>query len=128
MTRPARLYSQQMVHFLRKNFTYADRGVMLTVGVVPAGSVFLKGASGVNVHTAFNGSGTDLIDMGTDANDDLYLTDAAGQTVGWTAFDEAVSQYVAAETTVTVTYTDSGSDATAGEGQAVVAYIPNTDG
>ncbi|MBL8774069.1 MAG: hypothetical protein JNK30_21965 [Phenylobacterium sp.] len=123
-----RQYSQQVVHFLRKRLTYTDRGVAVTVGVVPAGSVILKPISGVNIHTAFNGTGTDLIDIGTSGTADLFATDLAGQTVGFAPCDEAVSFYVAADTTITATYADQNSDATAGEAQVVIAYVPNTDG
>jgi hypothetical protein len=124
MALTARRYSQQMVHYLRRDITFADRGVAVNVGRLPAGSVILKPASGLNVHTAFNGTGTDLIDIGTTATADLYATDLAGQTVGFAALDEAVSTYVAADTTITVTYTDQNSDATAGAAQVVIAYIP----
>lgn len=124
MTTPARRYSQQMVHYLRKDITYADAGVAKTVGVIPAGSVILKPNSGINVHTAFNSSGTDLIDVGTSADDDLYATDLAAQTVGFAPLDEAVSFYVAADTTITATYSQSVADATAGAAQVVIAYIP----
>lgn len=124
MSIPARRYSQQMVHYLRKDITYADAGVAKTVGVIPAGSVILKPASGINVTTAFNSSGTDLIDIGTSANDDLYATDLAGQTVGFAALDEAVDMYVSADTTITATYSQSVADATEGAAQVVIAYIP----
>ena len=125
MTVPARRYSQQMVHYLRKDITYANYGQgALTVGVIPAGSVILKPASGVNVSTAFNSSGTDLLDIGTSADDDLYATDLALQTVGFAALDEAVSVYVSSDTTITCTAAQSVADATAGVAQVVIAYIP----
>jgi hypothetical protein len=128
MSTPARLYSQQMVHFLRKQITFADAGVAKTVGVIPAGSVILKPASGINVSTVFNSSGTDLIDIGTSGTADLYATDLAGQTLGFAALDEAVSMYVASETTITATYAQSVADATTGVAQVIIAYVPNTDG
>lgn len=125
MTVPARRYSQQMVHYLRLDITYANYGQgALTVGVIPAGSVILKPASGVNVSTAFNSSGTDLLDIGTSADDDLYATDLALQTVGFAALDEAVSVYVSSDTTITCTAAQSVADATAGVAQVVIAYIP----
>lgn len=125
MTVPARRYSQQMVHYLRRDITYTDYGLgALTVGVIPAGSVILKPASGVNVHTAFNSSGTDLLDIGTSGTADLYATDLALQTVGFAALDEAVSVYVAADTTITCTAAQSVADASAGAAQVVIAYIP----
>ena len=125
MATPARQFHHELVHYIRRNITFADAGVAREVGVIPAGSVILKPNSGVNIHTAFNSSGTDLIDIGTTADDDLYATDLAAQTVGFAPLDEAVSFYVAADTTITVTYAQSVADATAGEAQVVIAYIPN---
>ncbi len=125
MPAPARQFHHQLIHYIRKDLTFADRGKQLEIGTIPAGSVIVKPISGVNVHTAFNGTGTDLIDIGVLADDDLYATDLAAQTVGFAALDEAVSVYVAVDTTLTVTYADQNSDATAGLAQAVIAYIPN---
>lgn len=125
MPAPARQFHHQLIHYIRRDLTFADRGKQLEIGTIPAGSVIVKPISGVNVHTAFNGTGTDLIDIGVLADDDLYATDLAAQTVGFAALDEAVSVYVAVDTTLTVTYADQNSDATAGAAQAVIAYIPN---
>lgn len=123
---PARETHLPCVHFLRLDVTFADfGGGAQTIGVIPAGSLICKGLSGVNVHTAFNSSGTDLLDIGTTADDDLYATDLALQTVGWAELDEAVSMYVAAETTLTATLAQSVADATAGVAQIFIAYIPN---
>ena len=54
MTGTARQYSYQMVHYLRLTMDYTDDETAKVVGTVPAGSVVLKGASGVNVTTVFN--------------------------------------------------------------------------
>jgi hypothetical protein len=121
----ARYTHHPHVHFLRRDITYADAGVAKVLGTIPAGSVIVKPMSGVNIHTAFNSSGTDLIDIGTTLDDDLYATDLAAQTVGFAPLDEAVSQYVSVDTTFVVTYAQSVADATAGVAQAVIAYIPN---
>lgn len=125
MPAPARQYHHELIHYIRRDFTFADRGKSLEIGTIPAGSVIVKPISGVNVHTAFNGSGTDLIDIGTAGTADLYATDLAGQTVGFQALDEAVTQYVAVDTTLYVAYADANSDAVAGAAQAIIAYIPN---
>lgn len=118
-----RYYTNQ-VHYIRLDITSADRGVQKTVGVIPAGSVILKPTSGVNVSTAFNGSGTDLLDIGVSDNDDLYATDLSLASAGFQALDESVSVYVSADTTITATYADQNSDATAGVAQVVIAFIP----
>lgn len=118
-----RYYTNQ-VHYIRLDITFADRGVQKTVGVIPAGSVILKPTSGVNVSTVFNGSGTDLLDIGVSDNDDLYATDLSLASAGFQALDESVSVYVSADTTITATYADQNSDATAGVAQVVIAFIP----
>ena len=121
----ARQFHTQQVHYLRKDITFASRGVSQTVGVIPAGSVIIKPMSGVNVSTIFNGSGTDLLDIGTSGTADLYATDLSLAAVGFQALDEAVSVYVEAETTITAIYADANSDALAGVAQVVICYIPN---
>jgi hypothetical protein len=123
-----RQYHQQMIHYLRKDFTYADTGKNLLMGAIPAGSLIIKPISGINVHTAFNGSGTDLVDIGTLADPDLYATDLAAGSVGFAALDEAVSMYVAVDTDLYVTFTDTNGDATAGVAQAIIAFIPSSNG
>lgn len=127
-----RQYSQEVVHYLRRNVTFADfgRGALL-VGTIPAGSVILKPNSGVNVHTVFNSSGTDLLDVGvvnTGLNDDDFLaTDLSLATLGFQALDEAVSFYVSLDTDITATLAQSVADATTGVAQIVIAYIPFTN-
>jgi hypothetical protein len=71
----SRQYSQQLVHYLRKRITYADYGTTVTVGYLPTKASVIHG--GVHIVTAFNSSGTDLLDVGfvgatTDA--DAYAT------------------------------------------------------
>lgn len=122
---PARDMGEQQIHYLRKNFTFADNGKVLTVGTLPAGAVIIKAISGVHVSTVFNAGTTNVLDIGTTADDDLYGTDLALGTVGPVALDEAVSQLVASDTTITATPALSGTAATTGVGQVVIAYFPN---
>jgi hypothetical protein len=120
----AKRYYTDQVHFLRRDLTQADRGVARVVGVIPAGSVILKPCSGVNVSTLFNDSGTDLLDIGSSATGDLWATDLVISAVGFLALDEAVSSYVAVDTTITATYAGQNSDGTTGAAQVVIAFIP----
>lgn len=120
----ARIYATQQVHYIRKDLTYADNGVVKTVGVIPAGSVILS-SSGVNVSTAFNAGTSNVLDIGSSADGDLYATDLALGSAAFVAIDEAVSRYVSAETTITATVALSGTAASAGVAQVVIAYIPN---
>lgn len=116
----------QAVHYLRRDFTFADTGE-LVVGILPAGAVMLKPLSGVSVHTAFNNGTTNTLNVGTTADDNLYGTALATGSIAFVPLDEAVSQRVDAETTITITQAVSGTAATAGEATAVIAYLVDND-
>lgn len=119
----ARLYHTDQVHYLSKNFTYADDGSVLSLGYLPAGAVILKPMSGVAVHVAFNADTTNVLDIGTAANDDLYGTDLALGSIAFVPLDEAVSMTVAADTLVTATVDLTGTAATTGSGTVIIAYV-----
>lgn len=124
----ARNFNKQLVHYLRKSVAYGDNGTALTVGVIPAGSLILKPASGVHVTTAFNAGTTNTLNVGTSANDDLFGTLLALGTTTFVPLDESVDFTVAADTTITATVVLTGTAATAGAGEVVIAYIPDNDG
>jgi hypothetical protein len=119
----ARLYHTDQVHYLAKDFTYADDGSVLSLGYLPAGAVILKPMSGVAVHVAFNAGTTNVLDIGTAANDDLYGTDLALGSIAFVPLDEAVTMTVAADTEVTFTVDLTGTAATTGSATALVAYV-----
>lgn len=120
---PARVPTQQVVGYLRKNVTFADNGSAVVVGTLPAGAQIHKAASGVFVNTAFNAGTTNVLDIGTTANDDLYGTDLALGSIAFVPLDEAVSMKVAADTTITATVALSGTAATAGDAEVVICFI-----
>ena len=124
----ARVYPYQLIHYLRKGFTFADDGSVLTVGIIPAGAQILRALSGVEVNVAFNAASTNVLDIGTTANDDLYATDLALGTIAFVPLDEAVSMTVAAATTITATVDLTGTAATTGQGEIVIAFLPDNDG
>ena len=119
---PARVLPLQAVHYIENTLTF-DSGVV-TIGTLPAGAVILRAISGAQVNVAFNAGSTNVIDIGTTANDDLFATDLAGGTIAFVPFDEAVTQLLAADTTFTATYAQSGGAATAGSARIVISYIP----
>lgn len=122
-----RQYALQVVHYLRKTITFEDT-TAATVGVIPAGSLILKPASGVHVVTAFNDSTTDVVDVGTTDDGDLFATDLDVSAVGFKVLDEDIAGLrVSSEVTVTATYAGGTGDATAGEAEVVIAYIPDND-
>jgi hypothetical protein len=129
----ARAYSKQMVHYLRLGVTFADNGVAKTIGTIPAGSIILQPISGVFVNTVFNAGSTNVIDIGTTADDDLYATDIALGTKAFVALDEAATAtgvnawLLAADTTFVATVALSGTAATTGAAEVIIAYVPDND-
>jgi len=118
----ARVYHTQQVHYIKATLNF-NSGVV-TIGTIPAGATIMKPISGANVNVAFNAASTNVIDIGTTANDDLFATDLAGGTIAFVPFDEAVTQVVAADTTFTATYAQTGTAATAGSAVVSICYMP----
>lgn len=116
-----------VVHCLRTAISYADgTGKVYTLGVVPAGSLVLRG--GVAVTTVFNAATTNVLDIGTGTDDDGFATDLALGTVGVIVVDEMATSndaYSASEQTITATLAMSGTAATTGAGFVWVEYITN---
>lgn len=129
----ARQYPAQVVHFLRKGFTSpADKGKVLIVGKIPAGSLILKPMSGVHVVTAFTDGTNKLLDIGfTDGvttDDDYFGTDLSLAAATFVPLDETVGLYrVVNDTTITATPDLTGT-AGVGDAEIVIAYVPDTDG
>jgi hypothetical protein len=126
MTTSAKRYYTDQVHYLRRDFTYLDDGLTLTVGTIPAGSIVLKPLSGVNVSQVFNAGSTNVADMGpsTDSGTDLWATDLALGTLGFIPLDEAVTFLVTVDTVVQIAVDLTGTAAGTGAAQAIIAYIP----
>jgi hypothetical protein len=126
MAASAQKYQTNQVHYLRAEISYADlTGKVYTLGVIPAGSVVIRG--GVVVTTAFNAATTNLLDIGTSADDDGFATDLALGTIGVIAADEMATSndtYSAtSDITITATLAMSGTAATAGAGVVWVEYL-----
>lgn len=125
----AREFHTQQVHYLRKTIGFADDGKTITVGTIPAGSLILKPISGVAVTTVFNAGTTNVADLGpsTDSGTDLWATDLALGTLAFVPLDEAVTNLVTVETTVQIAVDLTGTDATTGSAEVIIAYIPDND-
>jgi hypothetical protein len=125
---PAKEIGYGVVQTMIKKITFADFGTTVTIGKIPAYSHILPG-SGVHVVTAFNSSGTDLLDVGfigatTDA--DGYATLLTLAAVGYIVLDELATTtniMQAVETTVTCAPAQSVADATAGEAYVVINFV-----
>lgn len=129
----ARQLATQQIHYLRCGISFADNGVAKVVGIIPAGSQMVNLISGVYVREVFNAGTTNVLDIGTSANDDLYGTDIALGTKAFVALDEAATAtdvntwYVTVDTTITATVALSGTAATTGLAEVIIAYIPDND-
>lgn len=116
-----------VVQTMIKKITYLDLGTAVTVGKMPAYSHVVGG--GVHIVTAFNSSGTDLLDVGFiggTTDDDAYATDLTLAAVGYLTLDElgaTTNIMQSVETTVTATPAQSVADATAGEAYVIVNFV-----
>lgn len=131
---PARDAWRQTTHVIRKSFTLAQlpSGVAQTVGTIPP-NAFITGG-GLIVSTAFNSSGTDLVGVGQGLNAAGAAVAAAYgsaldvSSTGFKALDElatATALPLNADVPVTVTYTQSIVDATAGSLEVIIEYDLN---
>lgn len=119
---PARDAGYQNIQYLRKDITFADVGPVV-VGTLPAGAVIVKPISGVAIHEAFNNGTTNTLNIGTEAESDLYATAIATRPIGYVALNKAVSGKVDVDTTITATQAVSGTAATAGSASVIIAYV-----
>lgn len=117
-----------LVHYIAKDFTFADAGTTITVGVVPIGGTVIRG--GVVVSTAFNGDTTNTLDIGTAADTDGFATDLALGTIGVIATNEMATTNDAgpytSNTTIQAVVVSTAS-ASAGVGRVWVEYILDPD-
>ena len=120
-TVPAREFMDGVVHYLVGELSLATPSI--TLGTLPAGATILKPASGAYVNVAFNAGTNNHIDIGTTADKDFYATDLAGGSIAFVLLDEAVTQKVAADTTIVADYAQSGTAATTGSAVIVIAYV-----
>lgn len=122
---------QGIVHTIVEKITYAKRGTIVDIlgGKLPANASVISG--GVHVKTAFNGSGTDTLDVGfrdgssTD-DPDGYATLLLVSAVGFIALDELAAVTNIRQTKdaiLTWRYNDQNSDSTAGEAWLIINYV-----
>lgn len=127
MAIPARNDGSQNIAYLRKKITYLDGiSAVIQVGTVPTGAIILRG--GVVVATAFNEGSTNVLDIGTVADDDGFATDLALGTIGVIVCDEMATTNdmgpFTADTSIIATFSRTGSASTAGEGYVWIEYMP----
>lgn len=126
MAAPARFFHTQQVHFLRKGFTYSDDATTVTIGTIPAGALVLKPLSGVAVTTVFDGTAPQTVNFGNSVSAAIWGTALALSVTTFVPCDENANYLVSSDTICQAVITSSG--ASAGAGELIVAYIPDSDG
>lgn len=125
---PARDSGTQEITYLRRGITFADNGLTVDVGTLPAGASIVKPISGVQVNIAFNGATTNTLDIGpsTDSGTNLWATLLALGTIGFIPLDEAVANTVTVDTLVQAKVVADASPTT-GSGEIIIAYTLDND-
>jgi len=104
---------------------YTDDGTPVTIGTLPADS-FVYDIK-IHVTTAFNGTGTDLVEVGWSADQDALSTSQDVSSTGVLEPTHGASDgYNSTQRTVTALYTDQNSDASTGKALVVVLYAQVT--
>jgi hypothetical protein len=128
----ARKNALQLVHYLRFTVNYNDAGIATGVGkqVLPAGAIII--GTDVHVATAFNAATTNVLTVGT-TGVFTEIVSAAALNEGATGLTQNIAPTgimlgpITADTQVFVSYTQTGTAATAGQATFVIKYIPNND-
>ena len=113
------------------SFVYGTEGAATDTNVViPANSQIVS--VDVNVETAFNDSGTDLLEIGSSADTDLYVNDVAISAVGKIALGTAAlcanwKDIGTSDVRVGYIYNGANDDATAGAATATISYLQNNN-
>ena len=99
-----------------------------TTVVIPANSQIVS--IEVNVETAFNDSGSDLLEVGSSADTDLYVNDVSIAAIGKIALGTAAlcanwKDIGTTDIVVGYIYNGANNDATAGAATATVSYLQN---
>jgi hypothetical protein len=128
----ARQFHQQMVHYIRKGFTFANAATTITVGILPAGAIIIHPISGLFVSQVFNAGTNNRVDIGasTDTGTNNYGTLMLLTALGVVPLDEGLtlSPKTTADTTVQAYIDVTGTPATTGAADIVIAYSVNNDG
>lgn len=127
----ARQLPFQATHYLRRKVTFADAsGTQIKMGTLPMGAAVL--GTTIAVKTVFNGGSTNVLIVGTLADDDALVA-AAGVDETAVALTRVAPATLAglvaptADTDIYTKYTQTGTAATTGEAIVIVEYAPDND-
>lgn len=128
----ARIYSQQMVHYVRKTVNYNDTNIgtadSVVVGYLPANAEIVDVK--VNVLTAFNAATTNVLTVGTSSGSDADIVGAGDvdeSTTGVYSVTKGWGLSLTADTKIYAKYTQTGTAATTGKARILISYIPSND-
>ena len=113
------------------SFAYSTEGSATdTTVVIPANSQIVR--IDVNVETAFNDSGNDLLEVGSSADTDLYVNDVSIAAIGKIALGTAAlcanwKDIGTSDVRVGYIYNGANNDATAGAATATISYLQNNN-
>ena len=113
------------------SFTYATEGAATDTNVIiPANSQIVS--VDVNVETAFNDTGADILEVGSSADTDLYVNDVDISAVGKIALGTAAlcanwKDIGTSDVRVGFIYNGANNDATARAPTVTISYLQNNN-
>ena len=113
------------------SFDYTVEGTATdTTVVIPANSQIVS--VDVNVETAFNDSGSDLLEVGSSADTDLYVNDTVISAIGSIAMGTAAlcanwKDIGTTDIVVGYIYNGANNDASAGAATVTISYLQNNN-
>ena len=113
------------------SFDYSVEGTATdTTVVIPANSQIVR--IDVNVETAFNDSGTDILEVGSSADTDLYVNDVSIAAIGKIALGTAAlcanwKDIGTSDIRVGYIYNGANNDASAGAATVTISYLQNNN-
>ncbi|WP_112602780.1 hypothetical protein ACK83U_12465 [Rhizobium sp. WW22] len=113
----------QNVQYYRKRIQYTD-GVLTWKFKIPAGAIILAPLSGVDVQTVFNFGTNNRVQIGDASNASKYGLNVSLAALGFAPMAVAVGHKVTVDTDIVFTVDNSGTAATTGDAELVLAYIP----
>jgi len=126
----ARQFELQAIHYLRKDIAFNTTNIAagVEIGAVPANAKIKQII--VYVDEAFNAGTTNVLVAGTTATgtDLVAASDVTEGTIGVYTPADAANQgrglVFASDTTLYVSYTQTGTAATTGKAVVIVSYVP----
>lgn len=119
----ARDAGYQNVQYLRKNMNFNNTNTF-TLGKIPAGSIILAAISGVDVGTVYNAGTTNTVSIGISGTAAKYGSALSMAALGFVPMAAAIGHKVTVDTDIVVTPSVTGTAATTGDADIILAFIP----